>query len=103
MATGLLASGLVGAGPALADYQPTPYIDGVPYVGSEMRRQYNYDYWGCRNPDGSSDGITLEWLRDGETLPQERQGEITDAEDREPEPGGPRANRAAEGADHGEA
>ncbi len=75
MATGLLASGLVGAGPATADYQPTPYIDGVPYVGSEMRRQYNYDYWGCRNPDGSGDAITLEWLRDGEPLPQERQGE----------------------------
>nr|WP_281449650.1 VCBS repeat-containing protein [Paenarthrobacter nitroguajacolicus] len=75
MATGLLASGLLAAGPASAASQPTPYIDGVPYVGSEMRRQYNYDYSGCRNPDGSGEGISLEWLRDGETLPQERQGE----------------------------
>ena len=75
LAMGLLGSGLLAAGPATAASQPTPFIDGVPYVGSEMRRQYNYDYWGCRNPDGSGDAITLEWLRDGEPLPAERQGE----------------------------
>jgi len=71
-----LAAALLGTGPAEAASQPTPSIDGVPYVGAEMRRQYDYSYYGCRNPDGSGDGITLEWLRDGVPLPQERQGDV---------------------------
>jgi hypothetical protein len=70
-----LAATVAGTGPATADYQPTPVIDGVPYVGAELRRQYDYSYWGCRNTDGTSDAITLEWLRDGEPLPEERQGD----------------------------
>ncbi|SEJ32554.1 Repeat domain-containing protein [Arthrobacter sp. yr096] len=70
-----LSASLVGPGPVSAASQPTPVIDGVPYVGAEMRRQYNYDYFGCRNPDGSGDAITLEWLRDGVPLPEERQGD----------------------------
>ena len=54
LATGLLTTGLLatGAPPATADNQPTPIIDGAPYVGAELRRQYDYSYWGCRNPDG---------------------------------------------------
>ena len=72
LAAGLLAA---GAPPAVAASQPTPYIDGVPYVGAELRRQYNYDYSACRNPDGTGEGITLEWLRDGVPLPAGRQGE----------------------------
>ncbi|BCW08251.1 hypothetical protein NtRootA1_43890 [Arthrobacter sp. NtRootA1] len=70
-----LAATVAGTGPATADSQPTPVIDGVPYVGAELRRQYDYNYWGCRNPDGTSEAITLEWLRDGEPLPEERQGD----------------------------
>jgi len=72
---GLLGSALLAAGPATAASQPTPIIDGVPYVGAELRRQYDYNYTGCRNPDGTSEGITLEWLRDGQPLPEDRQGD----------------------------
>ncbi|MGF6834437.1 hypothetical protein QF015_002619 [Paenarthrobacter sp. TE4293] len=72
LALGLLAT---AGPPATAASQPTPSIDGVPYVGAEMRRQYNYDYYGCRNPDGSGDGIKLEWLRNGVPLPAGRQGD----------------------------
>ncbi|MFE4198632.1 FG-GAP repeat domain-containing protein [Paenarthrobacter sp. NPDC056912] len=70
-----LAAGLLAPGTATAASQPKPIIDGVPYVGSEMRRQYNYDYWGCEHTEGTTDGITLEWIRDGQPLPAERQGE----------------------------
>ncbi|MFJ5958137.1 FG-GAP repeat domain-containing protein [Paenarthrobacter sp. NPDC092416] len=70
-----LAAGLPSAGTATAADAPTPIIDGVPYVGAEMRRQYTYEYSGCKNPDGTGHGITLEWLRDGEPLPEERQGD----------------------------
>lgn len=70
-----LGAGMMGTGPAAATPQPTPVIDGVPYVGAELRRQYDYNYWGCRNPDGTSDAIALTWLRDGEPLAEERQGE----------------------------
>ncbi|MGO4144938.1 FG-GAP repeat domain-containing protein [Paenarthrobacter sp. YAF11_1] len=78
LTAGLLVPGTplaTGAPPATADNQPTPIIDGAPYVGAELRRQYDYSYWGCRNPEGEGDAITLEWLRDGDTLPEERQGE----------------------------
>lgn len=70
-----LAAGLLSVSPAIAADPPTPIIDGVPYVGAEMRRQYDYAYSRCKNPDGRGDGITLEWLRDGEPLPEERQGD----------------------------
>ncbi|MFJ4172329.1 FG-GAP repeat domain-containing protein [Paenarthrobacter sp. NPDC089714] len=56
---------------------PTAIIDGVPYVGAELRKQYDYDYSGCKNPTGTTpNGYTLEWLQDGVALPPERQGEV---------------------------
>ncbi|MEI2278069.1 VCBS repeat-containing protein [Paenarthrobacter ilicis] len=70
-----LTAGLIGPGPASAASQPTPVIDGVPYVGAELRRQYNYDYYGCPSADGTSEGIRVEWLRNGVPLPAARQGD----------------------------
>ncbi|WP_166187931.1 FG-GAP repeat domain-containing protein [Paenarthrobacter ureafaciens] len=56
---------------------PTAVIDGVPYVGAELRKQYDYDYAGCKNPDGTTpNGYRAEWLQDGVPLPPERQGEV---------------------------
>ncbi|MEV7606638.1 VCBS repeat-containing protein [Paenarthrobacter sp. NPDC089322] len=71
------ASATVPATAPAPSLGPTAIIDGVPYVGAELRKQYDYDYIGCKNPDGTTpNGYTAEWLRDGVTLPPDRQGEV---------------------------
>ncbi|BCW47196.1 VCBS repeat-containing protein [Arthrobacter sp. StoSoilB5] len=75
-ATIVIGAGLLGAAPVSPSVGPTAIIDGVPYVGAELRKQFDYDYSGCKNPDGTTpNGYTVEWLRDGVSLPPERQGE----------------------------
>lgn len=78
-ATAVAGASLISVAPASAapSVGPTATIDGVPYVGAELRKQYDYDYAGCLNPDGTTpNGYTAEWVRDGVPLPPERQGEV---------------------------